>query len=804
MLLADRKTQGSWISITRDGQGRLLLGGQRGQPVTRVTVTNGAVSRVETLRLAVSEIMGMTQVGRFLYADGSGPDGKYGLWRLSNSEGHDDLDQVHLVREWPLGGQEHGAHGVVEGPDHKLYVVSGDRVPAPSDAVAVSPFGDMRDDMALPRAEDPTGFCCGQPDGGFIARVDPDNGSAELVSAGQRNDYGIAFNGDGELFGFDSDMEWDWGTPWYRPTRFFHATWGTDMGYRDGSAKWPDYYPDTVPPVVNVGIGSPTGLVFGTGARFPARYQKAAFALDWSYGRVLAIHLTPRGASYSATFENFVAPSYPLRRSRDLPLNLTGVVVGADGALYLVTGGRDTAGALYRVAYEGTEPTTPADLHDPAGSEARALRRQLEALQPQRGPEALGLAWDHLGDADPFVRNAARVVVEGQPVAQWKDRALTEPAPQAALTALLALVRMGGADVLDAVFDRLLSFPFNTLSKPDRLTVLRICQIGISRYGRPSPGIEDALCRQLGAAYPSGDVEMNRELCQVLLALHAPDSVSKTVSLLSRAPTQEEQLTYIFALRGIRDGWTPSLRRAYFSWWGRDHLKAIPAEHSAEVLGWFKQVEHGYGNGPAFKGFVENSYAEALQSVPADERGQFSGIFKAASPDSKLPAGPPRPMVREWTMDDLAPDLSGVGKPRDLNNGRQIFLALCVTCHKLGDQGGAVGPELTGVASRYSRDYILESILLPSKVISSQYANTIVRTTDGDVFEGRVISASADKLVLRTSPTLPSDVGIQISHIRSRELSKVSPMPAGLVNTFTRSDILDLLAYLESAQPVLR
>ena len=114
------------------------------------------------------------------------------------------------------------------------------------------------------------------------------------------------------------------------------------MGRRSG----PTIIADTIPPVVNVGIGSPTGLVFGTGAKFPARYQKAAYALDWSYGRVLAVHLTPRGASYSATFEHFVASRYPLRRSRDLPLNLTGAVVGPDGALYLVTGGRDTAVAL--------------------------------------------------------------------------------------------------------------------------------------------------------------------------------------------------------------------------------------------------------------------------------------------------------------------------------------------------------------------------------------------------------------------------------------------------------------------------
>jgi hypothetical protein len=105
-----------------------------------------------------------------------------------------------------------------------------------------------------------------------------------LFSAGQRNAYGIAFNADGELFSFDSDMERDWGTPWYRPSRIQHLVSGSDHGYREGSGKWPDYYADSLPPVVDVGIGSPTSIRFGTGTAFPARYQKALFGLDWVLG----------------------------------------------------------------------------------------------------------------------------------------------------------------------------------------------------------------------------------------------------------------------------------------------------------------------------------------------------------------------------------------------------------------------------------------------------------------------------------------------------------------------------------------
>src|ERR1041385_5669257 len=145
--------------------------------------------------------------------------------------------------------------------------------------------------------EDGNGFGAGRkPPGGFVVRMDQDGKNAELFASGQRNTYDFAFNPDGELFGFDSDMEWDWGTPWYRPIRICHLVSGGDYGFREGTGKWPAYYPDSLPPVVDVGIGSPTGVKFGTHAKFPAKYQRALYAMDWSYGRIFVVHLTPKGS----------------------------------------------------------------------------------------------------------------------------------------------------------------------------------------------------------------------------------------------------------------------------------------------------------------------------------------------------------------------------------------------------------------------------------------------------------------------------------------------------------------------------
>ena len=113
-----------------------------------------------------------------------------------------------------------------------------------------------------------------------------------------------------------------------------------------------DYCTDTFGAVVDIGPGSPTGVCFGYGARFPAKYQNAFFAADWSYGKLYAVHLEPKGSSYTATFEEFAAAQ---------PLPLTDILVNeGDGAMYFTVGGRRVQSGLYRVTYTGDESTAPA------------------------------------------------------------------------------------------------------------------------------------------------------------------------------------------------------------------------------------------------------------------------------------------------------------------------------------------------------------------------------------------------------------------------------------------------------------
>jgi putative heme-binding domain-containing protein len=155
--------------------------------------------------------------------------------------------------------------------------------------------------------------------------------------------------------------------------------------------------------------------------------------------------------------------------------------------------------------------------------------------------------------------------------------------------------------------------------------------------------------------------------------------------------------------------------------------------------------------------------------------------------------------VKDWKMPDLLPMLNDVSSGRSFEKGKEAFTSmLCVQCHRFGNAGGAVGPELTAISSRFSHRDILESILEPSKVISEQYINTTVVKKDGDDVTGRIVSEDDKKIVVVTDPLHGTKVEIAKDNIEKRVASKISPMPEGLVNNLTKDEIYDLIAYVES------
>ena len=95
---SDAATQGSWIYMCKDNKGRLIVAGQRGQPILRFTIKDGKVDKIEKLNLPISEAMGLLYAFDSLYVNGAGPKG-FGLYRCKRHQGADQYDDVQFLKK---------------------------------------------------------------------------------------------------------------------------------------------------------------------------------------------------------------------------------------------------------------------------------------------------------------------------------------------------------------------------------------------------------------------------------------------------------------------------------------------------------------------------------------------------------------------------------------------------------------------------------------------------------------------------------------------------------------------------------
>jgi putative heme-binding domain-containing protein len=775
-----RNTQGSWVSMCVDSDGRLIASDQGGAGLFRITPPpiggKADDTRVEKLSVDISGAQGLLWAFDSLYVmvNGGGGKGKgggrpNGLYRVRASKPGGELDDIQQLRTLQ-GGGEHGPHAIVLAPDGKsLFCVCGNdtRLTQLSGSFVPEFWGN---DQLFPLLATFSGVV---PPAGCIYKVDPDGKNWQLWSCGYRNHYDAAFNRHGDLFTFDSDMEWDMNTPWYRPTRVCLATSGSDFGFRNGSYVFPPRYPDNLPPVYDIGPGSPTGVCFGYGAKFPAKYQEALFINDWSYGRLFAVHLTPDGSAYKAQVEEFATGA---------PLALTDIVINPkDGALYFIVGGRTTQSALYRITYVGKESTAPSK-GDNAGTEARALRHKLEAFHGKRDPKAVETAWPYLGHEDRYIRFAARVAIEPQDPKEWQERALKEQNPAAAINALLALARVAGkasdAGMKTPILEALDRVDWAKLSDAQRSDLLRVYTVLFSRLGPPDAAGRERFLKRFVPQYPTKTYEVNADLCQLLVYLEAPGVAEKTLKLLAAAPTQEEQMEYAKSLRNLKSGWTLAQRKAYFEW--------------------FPKAAH-YKGGQRFQQYIGEIRQAAVATLTAKEKEELKDVLavKAAPPEV---VAKPRPFVKKWTLNELAPLVEKGLTKRSFDRGRQLFAeAKCFGCHRFDNEGGALAPDLTLASGRFSVRDLLDKILDPSKAISDQYAQTVFTLKDGKVIVGRVVNLHGDNMHVQTDMLNPAKLtNVNVNSVESSVLSKVSAMPTGLLDTFREDEILDLVAYVMS------
>lgn len=782
--------QGSWVAMTIDPQGRLIVCDQYGSLYRFFAPAAGREldpDSIEKIDLKVGSAQGLLYAFDSLYVMvATDKPFKRGLHRARDTDGDDKFDEVTLLREM-VGGGEHGPHAILKHPDgESLTIIVGNQTKMTELSGSKVPLN-WGEDILLPRLWDGNGFMKGVlGPGGTVYKVDPDGRNWELQSVGFRNEYDGAYNRDGELFVYDADMEWDMNTPWYRPTRVNHVVSGSEFGWRSGASKWPAYYPDSVGAVVDIGPGSPTGVTFGYGAKFPARYQDALYICDWSYGKLYAVHLSAKGATYSGEFEEFVSGQ---------PLALTDIEINpTDGAMYFAVGGRRTQSALYRVTYEG-EDSTEESKRDSRGKRDRELRRELEAFHGRQGGDAVKLGWKHIDHKDPSIRYAARVALEWQPITEWQQKVLTSTNPDQIILGIIAAARVTGRDephrvdgnpmpnpsMRGLMLDKLNEVSWRRLSDEQKLGLIRAYTLVFTRHGRPEDHQAEELIKKFDPLFPSDNPFVNFEVAQMLAYLEAPSAAKKLVTYLSEAPTQEEQLNFAKTIRNLKSGWTDELQDTYFKWF----VKAA-----------------AFKGGASLGGFLRDIKQDAVANLSEEQRKRLQPILDA-QPEIKSPMEllAARSFVRTWKMSDWDEIPGADLKGRNFDRGRQLFGAVaCSSCHRFAGEGGAVGPDLTGVSGRFSARDLLESIIEPSKEISDQYGAIVIELKNGDWLTGRVANMNGDQLNIAQNMLAPGD----FTSVKREDISKISPsttspMPEGLLDTLNKDEVLDLVAYLMSA-----
>ncbi|MBL8800122.1 MAG: heme-binding protein, partial [Planctomycetia bacterium] len=656
LFTVPKAQMGSWVCITFDHKGRLIASDQGNQGLYRVTppkIGSNEETKVEKLDVKMTAAQGMLDAFGSLYCSVNGGPGS-GLYRLRDTNNDDQYDEVTKLKAF-RGGGEHGPHGLRLSPDGKsIVVVAGNHTLPPEKLDASRIRSNWAEDLLLPRQWDANGHARGiMAPGGWIAQTDPEGKTWEMLSIGYRNAYDIAFNADGELFAYDSDMEWDMGSPWYRPTRVTHAVSGSEFGWRSGTGKWPEYYIDSLPPLLDIGPGSPVGVEFGYKTKFPAKYQKALYILDWTFGTIYAIHIEPDGASYKAVREEFVSRT---------PLPLTDAAVGPDGALYFTVGGRGTQSELFRVTYVGKEPTDPVDGKNKEGAELRALRQKLETYQTAvaEPAKAVEFLYPHLGHSDRFIRYAARVALEHIPTNLWQDRVLAEKEPMKLLEGVTALARQGDKALQPKLLAALDALDFSKLTEFQQLAVLRDYGLIFIRMGEPDKDTAARLAKKLDAYYPAKTNPLNRELANVLVYLKSPTVVAKTLALIQQEtkPTAADSIAELlarnkgygapiaqmlansadlqkyhlaFALRNLKEGWTMDQRKDYFK---------------------FVNSLRGKSGGSSYQGFINNMEKDAFDNCTDLERLtiEAAGLRKPFKvKELPKPQGP----GRDWKLEDL-------------------------------------------------------------------------------------------------------------------------------------------------------
>ncbi len=289
------------------------------------------------------------------------------------------------------------------------------------------------------------------------------------------------------------------------------------------------------------------------------------------------------------------------------------------------------------------------------------------------------------------------------------------------------------------------------------------------------------------AADPTADEAARRNALQTLVETRAPGLLPLLRELVADQTLRGSALR---ALATFDDPQTPALILHHYASF-RDHDKADAiatlASRPAYALALLEAIERGQVPRRDVSPFIARQIANLKDRRVTDKLTKVWGTLrppaheKAALLARYLALVPPAALAKA-----------------DRGHGRAVFARTCAACHTLFQEGGKIGPDLTG-SQRANPEYILSKVLDPNAVVARDYQVTLITTTDGRTLSGLVKEETSKVLTLQTQNEV---IRLAKTDIEDRRQSAQSMMPEGQLATMNDTEIRDLIAYLAGPDQV--
>ncbi|HKQ36982.1 MAG TPA: HEAT repeat domain-containing protein, partial [Verrucomicrobiae bacterium] len=821
--VAGQELSGGSYDLCFDAQGRLLVGD--GNAVRRLNDNDndGAYDGYEVIATGLGPRgpQGLLVWGDRLYAVGG--DG------LQLFEGYESGGP--LVHRGRLGaklntGGDHDAHTIFRGADDHIYLMAGNG-------------SGIRDRLHITESNSPGIF----EREASVFRISPDGKKWECIASGGRNPPSLGMNYLGELFSFDSDMEWHVGLPWYRPVRLNHWTIGGDQGWQEVGA-YPPYYIDNLPGILDVGRGSPNWGVFYEADLLPQKYRDAFLVCDYRWkresndqystsGRLIAFFMKRKGAGWTASMETLARPKPNARdaNGKRISFALVDIAIAPDGSLYL----SDHNQGIWRIT---CEPQTLNPLRGTLSSwerratEARRLgqlgdipgllkfladddpfvrRRAAEELTRWPVPEARGPLIEALNDPERLVRYVAMCALAHHPISEWLDQALARPYPQTQMRALVVgMLRREQvpADKAQKTIRALLS---QKLSVEDQLDLLRVIHLFPARNAG----------NFLLSDFPDADRNVRWEKIRLMGEFRIAEAFPLLLRELESETNHVTQFHIAQAIARLRQGWN--------------------TDQETRLLNWFLETQEGWfaqfsGKGVEFPAFWQTTLSEFAANhrdafMRASNRIQLTSLmgnvlinslgpaeltamYKAEnSPDVKkkivkalkripgaevpITESQAAPLRAEKSDEDIHKFILAA-KGGDAQRGGKVYEALqCNSCHgggvTPGREGRFFGPDLAGIGQRLTKTELADALVYPSKQVADRFKGVEIEFADATPLTGFITDQDAETITLADRDQVQR---VPRSKIRAINPQSSSLMPSKLLNQLSEDELRDLLAFL--------